>query len=76
MFYFLNCLLKLKENSRDLQLISTSVTWSKNIDNFLNKLFVNWQYVFGSHLEAARYMKIEVRLVQLQNDKLKKLLGK
>lgn len=75
MSYFLNCLLKFEEH-RDIQFISASVTWSKDIEDFLNQLFVKWQYIFGSHIEAARYMKIGLQLVYVKNDKLKELLGK
>lgn len=75
MSYIVNCLLKLKEN-RNIQFISASVTWSKDIEDFLKQLFVKWQYIFGSHIEAARYMKIGLQLVHVKNDKLKELLGK
>ncbi|VVC26106.1 Hypothetical protein CINCED_3A001557 [Cinara cedri] len=70
----LSYLLKFKNKSNDIQFISSSVSWSKDIDNFLNQLFVKWQYIFGSHLEATRYMQIGFSLVQVQNDKLEKIL--
>lgn len=75
MISFLTILMKLQENKKNIQMISTSVKWTKNIDTFLNKLFVKWQYIFGSHLEASRYMKIRFNVV-LAKDKLEKVLGK
>ncbi|XP_015363727.1 PREDICTED: putative ATP-dependent RNA helicase TDRD12 [Diuraphis noxia] len=66
--------LKKKEEKYGIQLISTSVKWNKDVDIFLNQLFVKWQYIFGSPLEAARYMKIGFNLVQVKDDKLEKIL--
>lgn len=68
MLYFFKILTKLKENN--IQIISASVKWTKDVDAFLNQLFVKWQYIFGSHLEAACYMKVGFNLVQLKDDKL------
>lgn len=56
-------------------MISASVKWSKEIEEFLNLLFVKWQYIFGSHLEAARYMEIGFYVVHVENNKLEKILG-
>lgn len=67
--------LKKKEGCR-IQLISASVKWNKDVDTFLNQLFIKWQYIFGSPLEAARYMKIEFNFVQVKDDKLEKILRK
>lgn len=67
--------LKEKEGSR-IQLISASVKWNKAVDAFLNQLFVKWQYIFGSPLEAARFMKIRFNVVQVQADKLEIILRK
>lgn len=67
--------MKLKKNTDNIQMISASVKWTKDIEAFLNQLFVKWQYIFGSHLEAARYMKIGFSVVLARN-KLEKVLGK
>lgn len=67
--------MKLKENTNNIQMISASVKWTKDIETFLNQLFVKWQYIFGSHLEAAHYMKIGFSVV-LGKNKLEKVLGK
>lgn len=76
MEYFLNLLLKVKEaNSENIQFISASVKWTRDIDEFFNKLCVKWQYIFGSHLEAARYTKVGFNVVKVQNDKKEKVLG-
>lgn len=73
--HFLQILTKLKEKEEcSIQLISASVKWNKDIDTFLNKLFIKWQYIFGSPLEAARYMKIGFNVVQVKDDKLEKIL--
>jgi len=76
--YFLQILTKLrkKEEGCSIQLISTSVKWNKDVDIFLNQLFIKWQYIFGSPLEAAHYMKIGFNLVQVKDDKLEKILRK
>jgi len=66
--------LKKKEEGCDIQLISTSVKWNTDVDTFLNQLFIKWQYIFGSPLEAARYMKIRFNFVQVKDDKLEKIL--
>lgn len=75
MIYFLNILKKLKEKTSNIQLISASVKWSKEMDKFLNLLFVKWQYIFGSHLEAARYMKVGFNIVQVKENKLEQILS-
>jgi len=75
MIYFFKILKKLKEKTNNLQLISASVKWTKEIDEFLNLLFVKWQYIFGSHLEAARYMKIGFNVVQVKDDKPGQILS-
>jgi len=75
--HFLQILTKLKEKEGcSIQLISASVKWNKDVDTFLNKLFIKWQYIFGSHLEAARYMKVGFNVVQVKDDKLEKILRK
>lgn len=56
-------------------MISVSVKWTKNMDEFLNHLFVKWQYIFGSHLEAARYMKIGFHVVHAKGDKFRQISG-
>ncbi|XP_050523372.1 putative ATP-dependent RNA helicase TDRD12 isoform X2 [Daktulosphaira vitifoliae] len=72
MFYFFDLLTKLKEN-RQIQFISASVKWNKYLDEYLKRLFVDWQYVFGSHFEAARYMNIGFYIITSKNDKLSKI---
>lgn len=64
------------ENTNNVQFISTSIKWTKDVDEFLNALFVKWQYIFGSPLEAAHYMKIGFNIVHVKNDKLEKILRK
>lgn len=77
MAYFSQILIKLKEKEGcSIQLISASVKWNKEVDTFLNQLFLKWQYIFGSPLEAVRYMKIGFNFVQVENDKLEKILRK
>lgn len=76
MFFCLENLMQLKEKFNNIQLISASVKWSKDMDAFLNKLFVKWQYIFGSHLEAARYRRIGFNIVQVMDDKLKNISSK
>lgn len=76
MVYFYKIFIQLKKSISNLQMISASVKWTKDVDDFLNRLFVKWQYIFGSHLEAARYMKIGFNIVHFNNSKLEKLLGK
>jgi len=77
MSYFLQILTKLKEKEKcNIQFISASVKWNKDVDTFLNQLFIKWQYIFGSPLEAARYMKINFYVVQVKDDKLEKILRK
>ncbi|XP_060864055.1 putative ATP-dependent RNA helicase TDRD12 isoform X2 [Metopolophium dirhodum] len=72
---FLQILTKLKEKEGcNIQFISASVKWNKDVDTFLNRLFIKWQYIFGSPLEAARYMKINFYVVQVKDDKLEKIL--
>lgn len=74
---FLQILTKLKEKEGcNIQLISASVKWNNDVDTFLNQLFIKWQYIFGSPLEAARYMKINLYVKQVKDDKLEKILGK
>ncbi|XP_025420540.1 putative ATP-dependent RNA helicase TDRD12 isoform X2 [Sipha flava] len=74
MVYFYKIFIQLKESISNLQMISASVKWTKEVDDFLNRLFVKWQYIFGSHLEAARYMKIGFHFVHFSDNKLDKLL--
>lgn len=74
MFFIFDLLTELKEN-RQIQFISASVKWSKNLDEYLMRLFVEWQYVFGSHFEAARYMEIGFHIITSQKDKLSKISG-
>jgi len=77
MSYFLQILTKLKEKEGcNIQLISASVKWNNDVDTFLSWLFIKWQYIFGSPLEAARYMKINFYVVQVKDDKLEKILRK
>lgn len=76
MVYFYKILIQLKEKVSNLQMISASVKWTKDVDDFLNRLFVKWQYIFGSHLESARYMKIGFNIVHFKDDKPKEILGK
>lgn len=76
MLFCLENLIKLKESSNYIQMISVSVKWTKDIDEFLNKLFVKWQYIFGSHLEAARYRRISFNIVKVMDDKLEKISSK
>lgn len=61
----------MKNRFTKVQLVSTSVRWTKNIDEFLKKMFNLWQYIFGCHLEAARYINIEFYVVHLKLNKLK-----
>lgn len=75
MAYFSQLLIKLGEKEGcSIQLISTSVKWNKEVDMFLNQLFLKWQYIFGSPLEAVRYMKMGFNVVQVEDDKLEKIL--
>lgn len=67
---------KHKENNINMQMIAASVKWSRKINEYLNWLFVKWQYVFGSHLEAACYMNIEFNVMHVKDNKLEKILGK
>lgn len=77
MAYFSQLLIKLREKEGcSIQLISTSVKWNKEVDMFLNQLFLKWQYIFGSPLEAVRYMKMGFNFVQVEDDKLEKILRK
>ncbi|CAI6372649.1 unnamed protein product [Macrosiphum euphorbiae] len=72
---FLQILTKLKEKEGcNIQLISASVKWNNDVDTFLNQLFIKWQYIFGSPLEAARYMKINLYVKPVKDDKLEKIL--
>lgn len=75
MVYFYKVLIQLKTKISNLQMISASVKWTKYVDHFLNRLFIKWQYIFGSHLEAARYMKIGFNIVHVKDNKLEKILG-
>ncbi|XP_050427955.1 putative ATP-dependent RNA helicase TDRD12 [Adelges cooleyi] len=72
MLYFFKLLSKLKEE-KPIQFVAASVKWSKHVDEYLDALFVKWQYVFGSHLEAARYMKIGFHVIPAVTDKMKKI---
>ncbi|XP_025202131.1 putative ATP-dependent RNA helicase TDRD12 [Melanaphis sacchari] len=75
MTYFYQILMKLKAREGcSIQLISASVKWNKEVDTFLKQLFLKWQYIFGSPLEAARYTKIGFNVVQVKDDKLEKIL--
>lgn len=75
MAYFTQLLIKLREKKEcSIQLISASVKWNKEVDMFLNQLFLKWQYIFGSPLEAVRYMKIGFNVVQVEDNKLEKIL--
>ncbi|XP_060837177.1 putative ATP-dependent RNA helicase TDRD12 isoform X2 [Rhopalosiphum padi] len=75
MGYLFKILIKLKEKEKyNIQLISASVRWNEEVDTFLNQLFLKWQYIFGSPLEAARYMKIGFNVVHVKDDKLEKIL--
>jgi hypothetical protein len=77
MGYLFKILIKLKEKEKyNIQLISASVKWNEEVDTFLNQLFMKWQYIFGSPLEAARYMKIGFNVVHVKDDKLEKILRK
>lgn len=62
----------MKDKTNNIQFISASVRWTKDVDDFLKKLFVKWQYIFGSSLEAARYMKVGLNIVHSKNSKLEK----
>lgn len=64
----------MEENKVKVQCIATSVRWTKEVDEFLNELFIKWQYIFGSHLEAVHYMKIGFNVVHVKDDKLEKIL--
>lgn len=75
MGFFLNTLKKLKENTNNIQLICTSIKWINKLDKYLKLLFVKWQYIFGSHLEAAQYMKIGFNVVQVKDNKLEQILS-
>lgn len=76
MIFFSNILLELKENN-PVQIISTSDKWNEKMENYLNLLFIKWQYVFGAHIEAARFMKIQFYVVEVnKDDKLDLMLGK
>lgn len=67
----LETVMELKNILPRIQLISASVKWTQDMDEFLKLLFHKWQYIFGCHLEAARYMKTEFYIVHLKTNKLK-----
>lgn len=76
MVQLLKVLTKCKENNPNIQMIAASVKWTRKMNEYLNKLFVKWQYVFGSHLEAACYMNIEFNVMHVKDNKLEKIFGK
>lgn len=76
MVQLLKTFTKCKENNTNIQMIAASVNWTRKMNEYLNSLFVKWQYVFGSHLEAARYMNIEFNVMLVKDNKLEKILGK
>lgn len=76
MIFFSNILMKLKDQN-PVQIITTSDKWDEELDNYLKLLLVNWQYVFGAHIEAARFMKTQFNVVKVKKeDKLDLMLGK
>lgn len=75
MVQLLKVFAKCKENNTNVQMIASSVKWTRRMNEYLNCLFVKWQYVFGSHLEAACYMNIEFNVMHMKDNKLEKILG-
>lgn len=73
--YFFNILKKLNEKTNKIQMISASVKWTKDMDTFFSQLFVKWQYIFGSHLEAARFQKVGFHVIHVK-DKLESISSK
>lgn len=67
----LKMLLDTRNDFNEIQFISTSVKWSEDMDEFLKDYFYEWQYIFGCHLEAARYLNIQFCVVHLKKNKLK-----
>lgn len=74
---FFSRILKEIKDVNPVQIISASVKWNRLINNYLNQLFVNWQYIFGSHLDAVNYMNIQFTIVEVDKEnKIKLMLGK
>lgn len=76
MFRFFANEKQLKSRKSNIQMISASINWNTNLDEFLKTVFVKWQYIFGCHFEAARYMNMGFNVVQVKDDKLEHILSK
>lgn len=75
MVHFSKIISSVKEKINNLQMIAVSVKWTNGMHTFISLLFFKWQYIFGSHLEAARFMNVRFSVVQVENNKLEKITG-
>lgn len=75
MIHFSKIISSIKEKNNNLQMIAVFVKWTIETHTFISQQFIKWQYIFGSHLESARYMNVIFRVVQVEDNKLKKVAG-